>query len=116
MNMGEGYYRGMEETYSKRLDELLAERDRLKAELAKLKRDQHDCQSCDDRVGILDHENFELKKDRDVWKQKVERLAEALRFLRDYTYTDAEGPELRAQNQRCHMLAKAALDEYGEGK
>lgn len=53
-----------------------------------------------------------LEEDRDAWKSKAEKLAGALRFLRDYTYTDAEGPELRSQNQRCHTMAKAALAEF----
>lgn len=33
-----------------------------------------------------------------------------LNFLVDYTYLYAEPPELRAQNERCHRLAKQALE------
>lgn len=39
---------------------------------------------------------------------------EALSFLQEYTYTDAEGPELRAQNARCHRMAKEAMKKIEE--
>lgn len=67
-----------------------------------------------------------LEKDGMMSKERVEyqtlqALAiawEALEFLHQYTYTDAEGPELRAQNQRTHTMTKDAMrriTELGEG-
>jgi hypothetical protein len=42
------------------------------------------------------------------------KLVEALRLIRDLTYTDAEGPELRNQNARNHCRASDLLRELGE--
>lgn len=43
-----------------------------------------------------------------------ERLRGALEKIRDWTYRDAEGPELRAQNERNYRLAKSALEGKSE--
>lgn len=62
-----------------------------------------------------------IEKDRDRWKSKAERyevLAERARekfmFIRDYTYTDAEGPELRGQNERVHRMANEFLKSFDD--
>ena len=56
--------------------------------------------------------------DEDAIKARLEKdrakLWNAVRFLRDNTYTDADGPELRAQNERCHRMCAALLRELEE--
>ena len=47
--------------------------------------------------------------------KEVRKYMEVLELIRDCTYTDAEGPELRAQNMRNHIEAKRAL-EQGRGE
>ncbi len=40
---------------------------------------------------------------------RIAELEAALASIRDGTYVDAEGPELRAQNENVHRIARAAL-------
>jgi hypothetical protein len=68
----------------------------------------------------------EEQKPSDFWKANAfvdlarqlerdrARLVEALRLIRDCTYVDAEGPELRAQNEINHRRASDILRELGE--
>lgn len=46
MFMGHGYYQGMEATYSKRIDELMAENKRLREVLEKIEVDCANCNTC----------------------------------------------------------------------
>ena len=42
------------------------------------------------------------------------KLVEALRLIYTQTYTDADGPELRAQNESNHSRAATILRDLGE--
>lgn len=42
------------------------------------------------------------------------KMVEALRIIKEQTYVDAYGPELRGQNQANHRRASELLRELGE--
>lgn len=85
--------------------------DRLKAELEK----RHE--KCKENYDEAIKNRWDAGLDRDLWKSKAEKLAEALRRIEERTLTDrVEGPELRAQNANNYRDAKAALAEFGEGQ
>ncbi len=58
--------------------------------------------------------NFDVFKAADV-EQVLKDVTNTLTLLRDYTFLDAEPPELRAQNERCHREAVRLLARLTEG-
>ena len=95
----------------------------LVTEVTHLKAELEECKSPimthDQKISYWEDEHKKTLADRDHYRALCEKMRAAFVFIRDYTYTDALGPELRAQNERVHRMAKEALalfDAKGAGK
>lgn len=84
--------------------DVCAERNRLKAELEK----RHE--KCKENYDEAIKNRWDAGLDRDAWKSKAEKLAEALRHYQECSEgcTCGDGWD--------HKWAKAALAEFGEGQ
>ena len=54
--------------------------------------------------------------DRDAWQSVAEQMAKAWQFIKEQTFVDAEGPELRMQNARVYRMACEQLSAFASLK